>query len=135
MGKKRSKGLSPKEYEAFLAKIRKKLIKLREECSENLESSLEGLRNREGLHVSEEEIEPESTDDIVVSQLLEMGATKIQEIDQALKKIEEKTYGYCEECGKFIGKERLNALPFVSLCVDCKRQQERQERGGNLYYY
>ena len=42
-------------------------------------------------------------------------------IDKALAKIEDGTYGTCERCGKPIGAERLEALPYAELCIDCKR--------------
>ena len=44
----------------------------------------------------------------------------VEEIDRALAKIEEGTYGVCEKCGEPIPRERLKALPHASLCVRCK---------------
>ena len=42
-------------------------------------------------------------------------------IEKALLKIESGTYGICERCGKPIAPERLEALPYAELCIDCKR--------------
>jgi DnaK suppressor protein len=47
-------------------------------------------------------------------------------IDGALRRIEDGTYGTCENCGKAISPERLEAMPWVSLCIDCKRLAERR---------
>lgn len=44
----------------------------------------------------------------------------VQEIDEALAKIDKGTYGVCERCGQPIPKERLRALPHAALCVRCK---------------
>ena len=44
----------------------------------------------------------------------------VEEIDKALAKIADHTYGYCEQCGQPIPKARLKALPYASLCVACK---------------
>ena len=44
------------------------------------------------------------------------------DVEQALGKMEAGTYGLCERCGQPIGDERLEALPAVRLCMDCKRQ-------------
>ncbi len=44
----------------------------------------------------------------------------VEEIDRALAKIEQGTYGVCEKCGEHIPRERLRALPHASLCVRCK---------------
>ena len=46
-------------------------------------------------------------------------------IDAALKRMEEGTYGKCVNCGKEIGEERLAALPWATLCIDCRRLEER----------
>jgi len=48
------------------------------------------------------------------------------EIDAALKRIEEGTYGICTNCGKPIAVERLEALPWATLCIGCKRDGERR---------
>lgn len=44
----------------------------------------------------------------------------IEDIDRAIEKIHDGTYGKCESCGKHIPKERLKALPQAALCVQCK---------------
>jgi DnaK suppressor protein len=44
----------------------------------------------------------------------------VDEIDKALVKIDAGTYGICEKCGEPIPKERLKALPYAALCVQCK---------------
>jgi DnaK suppressor protein len=44
----------------------------------------------------------------------------IDEIDRALEKIDAGTYGVCEKCGTNIPRERLRALPYAALCVQCK---------------
>ncbi len=49
----------------------------------------------------------------------------ISQIDRALHKLETGTYGVCDKCGKAIGEERLNIAPFATLCIDCKRLEER----------
>jgi len=48
------------------------------------------------------------------------------EIDAALKRIEEGSYGLCSSCGKAIPEERLEALPWATLCIDCQRERERR---------
>ncbi|HEY8775183.1 MAG TPA: TraR/DksA C4-type zinc finger protein [Gaiellaceae bacterium] len=48
----------------------------------------------------------------------------LAEIDGALKRIEEGTYGICTNCGKQIVVERLEALPWATLCIDCQRDRE-----------
>lgn len=49
----------------------------------------------------------------------------LSQIDRALAKLENGSYERCDKCGKPIGKERLQAAPFATLCIDCKRLEER----------
>ena len=51
----------------------------------------------------------------------------ISKIDEALGRIEDGSYGKCEECGAEIGLERLRARLVTTLCIDCKSLQEAQE--------
>jgi DnaK suppressor protein len=46
-------------------------------------------------------------------------------IDQALARIDAGTYGVCVNCGAPIAPERLEAMPWATLCIDCKRKEER----------
>ena len=50
----------------------------------------------------------------------------LSDIDAALTRIEDGTYGTCTNCGKQIPAERLEARPYATLCIDCQRQQERR---------
>jgi DnaK suppressor protein len=49
----------------------------------------------------------------------------LAQIDTALKRIEDETFGICANCGKPIAEERLEARPWASLCIDCQREMER----------
>jgi RNA polymerase-binding protein DksA len=46
-------------------------------------------------------------------------------IDAALARMEAGTYGKCQNCGKDISPERLEAIPWATRCIDCKRKEER----------
>ena len=46
-------------------------------------------------------------------------------IDGALARIEDGSYGTCTSCGRPIGKERLDAIPYAALCIDCRTREER----------
>jgi len=47
-------------------------------------------------------------------------------VDQALRRLYRSEYGLCQSCGKDIGKARLDAIPFASLCVECQEKQEKE---------
>ena len=49
----------------------------------------------------------------------------LQAIDAALTRMDDGSYGACVSCGQPIGAERLEALPWTTQCIDCKRKEER----------
>lgn len=49
----------------------------------------------------------------------------LHEIDEALKRIETKTFGKCENCSSLITLKRLNALPFAKFCIKCQQEVEK----------
>ena len=54
----------------------------------------------------------------------------ISKIRQALDRIESGVFGECEDCGDPIGEARLKARPVTTLCIECKVEQEHQEKSG-----
>lgn len=52
----------------------------------------------------------------------------INKIEEALQRIADGVYGVCEECGEPISVERLKARPVTTLCIQCKAEQEAEER-------
>jgi len=52
----------------------------------------------------------------------------IEKIKQALKRIDDGSFGICESCGEMIDIKRLKARPVTTLCIDCKLEQEKDER-------
>lgn len=52
----------------------------------------------------------------------------LNKIKEALSRIDDGTFGTCEVCGEDISEGRLKARPVTTLCIDCKMEQERQEK-------
>ena len=50
----------------------------------------------------------------------------LEQINEALRKIDEGTYGMCDRCGQPIHVNRLRAIPFATLCIDCQESLERR---------
>lgn len=59
--------------------------------------------------------------------LIENEDQMLKDIDNALRRIQEGTFGTCENCGKKIRKVRLKALPYARMCIDCQRQEEGEK--------
>lgn len=107
-----------------LEKIREELLRKRAEILKNLSNHKdEELNEKSGV---------EDTADTVTSELDRETLYKLSQaeketlflIDLALRKIESGTYGVCEECGEPIGEKRLEAIPWVRLCIKCSENEE-----------
>jgi len=69
--------------------------------------------------------------------LLQGHLERLRNINEALRRLDEGTYGYCEECGREIGIKRLKVLPFARYCVECQGRLEKiqkQARMGKVFY-
>jgi DnaK suppressor protein len=107
--------------------IQKMLIKMRdeliEEIARNRKIETDDLRDEIGdLYDSADNERDRQLSHI----LTDRDRKKIVEIDEALERIEDKTFGICEECGKKITPNRLNIMPFARLCIQCKSDSEKQ---------
>jgi DnaK suppressor protein len=64
--------------------------------------------------------------------LIQMKAETLNKIDEALRRLEEGTYGYCFECGEEVSEKRLRALPFAVRCKDCEEAREIKQQRDRL---
>jgi len=98
---------------------------------EQLKTSAPGLEERrEGSPFGKRE--EEATETLELEKRLALENRIRQElvgIEHALHKLEEGTYGLCDNCGQPIDPERLEALPQASLCLNCKAQQAKNATG------
>ena len=69
--------------------------------------------------------ESDIQDDIEFA-LIQMKTETLNKIGSALARLEERTYGYCYECGDEIAEQRLRALPFAARCKDCEEIRESE---------
>jgi len=60
--------------------------------------------------------------------LIQMKAETLNKIDEALRRLEDNTYGNCFECGEEISEKRLRALPFAVRCKDCEEAREMAQQ-------
>src|SRR3954465_3731881 len=65
-----------------------------------------------------------ATQDEIEVALIQMKAETLNKIEEALRRLEEGTYGYCFECGEEISEKRLRALPFAVRCKGCEEARE-----------
>ncbi|ODS53560.1 MAG: hypothetical protein ABS36_13050 [Acidobacteria bacterium SCN 69-37] len=80
----------------------------------------------QGVLDAAETTEADIQDDIELA-LIQMKSETLHKIEEALTRLDEKTYGYCNECGDEISERRLRALPFAVRCKDCEEEREMAE--------
>jgi len=56
--------------------------------------------------------------------IIEGEQEELREIDAALARMADGSFGLCEVCGKTVGYQRLSAVPYAKLCIGCKRREE-----------
>jgi DnaK suppressor protein len=116
--------------------LKEMLAERRQEVQEKLRSLRETLPVEAGMVRDAEE---QSVDDFVTEvdmALMQMKSETLSKIDQAIARLEDGTYGLCQECDQEIAAARLKALPFASLCRDCQEDTEdtaRAEREARAF--
>lgn len=55
----------------------------------------------------------------------------ISKVQEAIKRIDDGSYGVCEICGEDISEKRLEARPVTTVCIECKKEEEEQEKARN----
>jgi DnaK suppressor protein len=101
------------------------LLKKKATLTNYIKTELSELEAADKHHLADlEEMASDTHDTDSVCEIMAVGVDTIGQIDQALAKIEDGTYGVCEDCGEQIAFERLEALPFATLCVECKKKRE-----------
>jgi DnaK suppressor protein len=92
----------------------------------------EGANNpNQGVLDAAESSESDIQDDIEFA-LIQMKAETLHKIEEALRRLEEGTFGYCFECGEEISERRLRALPFAVRCKDCEEARETAQQRERL---
>lgn len=114
---------SVKDFE----QIKKMLLKMKAEIIDELAKKKAALEEEKNIEIEEGDALAQDRNREYEYLLTTMDTKKLKQIDEALSKIENGTYGICEECGEEIPLARLKILPFAKLCVDCVSNIEKEE--------
>ncbi|MGI9556341.1 MAG: TraR/DksA family transcriptional regulator [Solirubrobacterales bacterium] len=112
--------LSAADLEHFRAKLLEERARVLSEI-DNTESEIAELQSQTTEERQDEKVGGGAsfTLDREIDRALDANAEHIlQEVDAALKRIDDGTYGVCTNCGKAIQRERLEALPYASTCIE-----------------
>ena len=133
MGIDLPKGYKPSADEPFMNDMqreffRRKLVAWREELLQESEETLDNLKEG-GMTVPDiSDRASAEADKALELRTRDRMRKVISKIDVALGKIDDGTYGYCEETGEPIGLERLIARPIATLSIEAQERHERMEK-------
>lgn len=123
--------------EADINHYRRRLLSLRRRLSGDLsaleDEAMRPIGGEAGGNLSDvpvhmADLAPANYEEDIALDLLENDEQLLKEVDDALARIERGSFGRCENCGREISQERLQALPYARYCIRCAR--ELQARAG-----
>jgi RNA polymerase-binding protein DksA len=115
-----------------ITELKESLLTLRDTLTQEIDEDLQQSRESASYNSLAGDVH-DSAEESVAEQLSALEAemanrhtTEIHDIDAALERIENGSYGICIECGQQIGLKRLQAYPIAKRCIECKKKFEQQ---------
>jgi DnaK suppressor protein len=125
---------TPANRKKFLSDLRQNLLEMKNKLVAEIDSELKAEREGnkdEGMDTYD--LASEERDREINFILSDRERVKIKQIDDALLRLEDGSYGVCESCGLEIAEERLEAMPFTRLCRDCQQDTEREAKSQRRF--
>ncbi|NDY96637.1 RNA polymerase-binding protein DksA [Wenzhouxiangella limi] len=127
------KGYKPSEDEEYMSPehleyFRQMLLKWRSELIEESQETINNLRGEVRDVGDEAERASRETENSLELRTRDRYRKLLGKIDQALGRVEDGSYGYCEETGEEIGLARLEARPIATLCLDAQERWELKQK-------
>jgi len=115
---------------SFIERIKASLLEAKAEIIANLVASNEDFKEIvEGMDPKDQvDIASDDIDRKMIEVLGSQELKRLRLIDAALTRIEQDKYGLCMKCGKRIPQDRLEAIPYALMCIECKTADERRNR-------
>jgi DnaK suppressor protein len=133
MGADKGKPYRPTDKEPFMNDrqrdyFRQKLLAWREDILREARETLQHLQDENQNHPDFADRASSETDRAIELRARDRQRKLIAKIDEALARIEDGTYGFCEETGEPISIKRLEARPIATLSIEAQERHERRER-------
>lgn len=126
-------GYKPSDDEPFMNErhrlyFRNKLLAWKEDILRQTRETLVGLHNETNQHADLADRATSETDKALELRARDRQRKLIGKIDSAISRIDDGSYGYCEETGEPISLKRLDARPIATLSIEAQERHERRER-------
>ncbi len=108
--------------------FRERLQKMLEEIQEKGQNTIEDMSDSNQAYADPADRASQESDQFFTLRLRDRDRKLINKINEALERIDDGTYGICEQCGQEISIPRLKARPVTTLCIECKSKQEEMEK-------
>ena len=133
MAAEKDKNYRPSDKEPFMNErqreyFRQKLLDWKEDIRKEARETLQHLQDENQNHADLADRASSETDRAIELRARDRQRKLIAKIDAALQRIEDGTYGYCEETGEPIALKRLEARPIATLSIEAQERHERRER-------
>lgn len=133
MATRLSPNYRPKESEPFMNArqkeyFRRKLLQWKEDILKESRETLKSLQHETSQHSDIADRASDESDRSIELRTRDRQRKLISKIDAALKRIEDGSYGYCEETGEPISLRRLEARPVATLSIEAQERHERREK-------
>jgi DnaK suppressor protein len=126
------KALPRKPLSPELQQLRLRLRSLLAERRQDIDQEVRGASERDLAHINDtSDMASDAADGDLALRIAESETVEASEIERAIEKIDNGTYGHCEMCNKPINTERLQFLPYVTLCIKCQALAEIRKREHN----
>ena len=116
--------------QAFIEKMEGALSDLKSQIIDNLVASseefreiVEGMDPKDMVDIASDDMDRKMLEALGMQEL-----RRLKSIDSALLRIHQGKYGLCLKCGKKIPADRLEAIPYALMCIECKTEDERRNR-------
>jgi DnaK suppressor protein len=126
---KRKKKIPPIDQE-FLDKMEAALLVLKSEIvnkliasNEDFKEIMEGEEPKDLADIASDDMDRKMIEAIGTQEL-----KQLKLIESAITRIKQGKYGHCIKCGKRIPQDRLIAIPYALMCIECKTEEERRNR-------
>ena len=121
--------MKPEELESFRRTLLSLRARLRGDLDQMTDEALRGngrdsTGNLSNLPLHMADVGTENYDQEFTLGLIENEQLTLEQIQEALTRIDRGTFGKCQDCGSPIAKPRLQALPYTPYCIDCARRME-----------